>query len=187
MRMAPARVIVIRLVVAVGFVALFLQPASTAHADCAVDERTLEERIADAPVVFVGTAAEVTNRDRTATFDVQEIWKRVGDVAEIGAEVVVHGGPEEANAGTSVDRSWQQGQRYLVFPRSEGGRFVDDICTSTRSWTDGLADARPSGAREVATGDVDRFVTGLPTPWIVAGVSVLVLSVVAAYAVSRRR
>lgn len=185
--MAPVRAVVIRLVLAVGSVTLFLLPASTAHADCAVDERMLEERIADAPVVFVGTATEVTNRDRTATFDVHEIWKRPGDVPEIGGEVVVHGGPDEADAGTSVDRSWQPGQRYLVFPRFEDGRFVDDICTSTRPWTDELAGARPSGAREVETGGDDRFVTELPTAWIVAGVSVLALSVVAAYAVSRRR
>lgn len=184
--MAPVRAVLIRPVVAVGFVAVFLLPVSTAHADCAVDERTLEERIADAPVVFVGTATEVTNRDRTATFDVHEIWKRAGDAAEIGAQVVVHGGPDEANAGTSVDRSWQPGQRYLVFPRFEDGRFVDDICTSTRPWTGEMTDARPSGARDVETDADDRIVTELPIPWIAAGVSVLVLSLVAAYVASRR-
>lgn len=186
--MARARAVVIRLVVAAGSIALFLLPASTALADCAVDERTLEERIADAQVVFVGTATEVTNRDRTATFDVHETWKRPADAPEIGPEVVVHGGPEEANAGTSVDRSWQPGQRYLVFPRLEDGRFVDDICTSTRPWTDDLAEARPADAREVpAGGDLDDVATATSTPWIIVGVTVLGLSVGAAYAVSRRR
>lgn len=188
MRRAPARAVVIRLAVAVGLGAVFLLPGLAAHADCAVDERTLEERVADAPVVFVGTTTEVTNRDRTATFDVHEIWKRADDIPEIGSQVVVRGGSDEADAGTSVDRTWQPGQRYLVFPRAEDGRFVDDICTSTRPWTDDLADARPADAREVpAGGDLDDVATATSTPWIVVGITVLAVGAATAVVAARRR
>src|SRR5881296_3549539 len=65
--------------------------------------------ISTAAVAFVGTVRQVTNLDRTAVLDVEEIWKG----PNLPDHVEVHGGPEQPDRMTSVDRTWQQGARYL--------------------------------------------------------------------------
>lgn len=122
--------------------AVLMLSVGSATASCLLDERELDQIVATAPVMFVGTVLEVASEGRTARFEVEEVWS--GDVP---AELVVHGGPEAPDAATSVDRSFEAGTRYLVAPRVEGGRFVDDSCSPTRPFDDEVAAARPAAAR----------------------------------------
>lgn len=155
-----------------------LSPAGAATASCAMPP-PLEEALAGAPIVFVGTALAV--RDGTsARFRVEEIWS--GPDLE---EVVIHGagGPD---AQTSVDRTWELGRRYLVLPYSESGELRDNSCTQTQPWTEELAVHRPAAARTVtptATAGDDgadrRVLFGL--------LAALVTATAATTAVRRRR
>jgi hypothetical protein len=112
--------------------------APPASASC-IPLPPLARALASADTVFVGTALEVTNHGRTATFRVEEVWK--GDVAET---VVVYGGQEGANVFSSVDRTYRAGKRYLVIPyRSERDAFWDNSCSSTREYASGLDHLRP--------------------------------------------
>lgn len=124
------------LLVAVGLTFGF---AGAAYASCIYDERSTDQQIADARVVFVGTVIEVGNRNRTATFRVEEVWKG-GSLPE---SVKVIGGPEDENAFSSVDRPFELGVRYLVFPGGESPDFTDNNCSPTREWSEDLAQYRP--------------------------------------------
>lgn len=125
------------IVVGLALWGLVVGPAA---ASCALDPRPLEEQLVEAPVVFVGTVVDL--HDQTvAAMTVDEVW--TGDVP---AEVVVSGGPGGPGVATSVDRQWHLGATYLVVPRVEGGRLVDDSCTPTREWTEELAALRPDAA-----------------------------------------
>lgn len=117
-----------------------------ASASCA-PAPPLEESIAAADLVFVGTVIGLADDDRTARFEVEEVWKGVLD-----ATVTVHGGPgldavAEARAQgqmvfTSVDRTYEMGVRYLVVPHDPSGAVpLDSACTATtvyRAEFDGL-------------------------------------------------
>lgn len=127
------------LLVAVGLTFGF---AGAAYASCIYDERSTDQQIADARVVFVGTVIDVANRNRTATFRVEEVWKG-GSLPE---SVKVIGGPEDENAFSSVDRPFELGVRYLVFPGGESPDFTDNNCSPTREWSEDLAKYRPGGA-----------------------------------------
>lgn len=124
---------------AVGLV--LLGAALPAAASCVADERTVDQQIADADIVFVGTVIEVTNKNRTAIFRVEEVWKG----PSLPERVKVAGGPETSNAVTSVDRYFDQGVRYLVFPLGDPSEFTDNSCSPTRKWADDLAAHRPLG------------------------------------------
>lgn len=132
----------------------------------------LDEALAAAPVAFVGTVAETKHDGRTATFEVEEVWK-----GSVGARVVVNGGPEvdameaaEANGGgvvTSVDRAYEAGVRYLVIPFGARGKVLtDNACSSTQPYTAALASHAPPGATPPADkGNMDSAPSGLaPTP-----------------------
>lgn len=127
--------------------ALALLPAlaTGASASCLFDDRPVEDRLAEFPYVFVGDVMETTDEGRTARFAVDEVW-----VGSLGAEVVVHGGPEQPlggpTVGTSNDRSWNEGARYLVFAGVEDRGLTDNACSPTREWDDELAAARPADA-----------------------------------------
>lgn len=162
--------------------------APAAWADCAQDDRSPEQQVEEAGYVFVGTVTEVTNSGRTATFEVDEVWVRPSDGATLGSEVVVHGGPGEPNVTSSVERTFETGVRYLVFPHVDGGRFTDDICTPTTTWTEALADARPADAQSFDDDpDLGPVATATSTPWIIVGVTVLVVVVAGAIVAARRR
>ena len=116
----------------------------------------LGEALAAAPMAFVGTVVETKHDGRTATFEVEEVWK-----GSVGARVVVNGGPEidameaaEANGGgvaTSVDRAYEQGARYLVVPFGARGKVLtDNACSSTQPYTAKLASHAPPGAEPPA-------------------------------------
>lgn len=144
-----------------------------------VDDRGIDEVLAEADVAFVGTVTDVRH-DTTARFDVEEVWK--GDVP---ARVTVLGGPDEPDVVTSVDRSWRPGVRYLVVPHAGGGALRDDQCSPTREWTDDLEEFRPAtaGAPEPVTSPGG---TSQGTVMVLAG-AVLVLAVVATFVVVRPR
>ena len=115
-----------------------IEPAS---ASCAMPP-PLEEAVAAAPIAFVGTAEDV--RDGTvARFRVEEVWAGPDLV-----EVTIHGGPG-GGAVTSVDRSFEEGERYLVLPYADGAELRDNSCTSTQVWSEELAELRPADARMV--------------------------------------
>lgn len=166
------RVVVVA--VAIGMIA-----GAPAAASCMVDERGLDEVLAEAEIVFVGTVTDVRH-DTTADFEVEESWK--GDVP---ARVTVLGGPDEPGAATSVDRTWRPGARYLVVPRADAGPLRDDQCSPTREWTDDLEEFRPAAA-VVPEPVTEPGGTSQGTVMALAG-AVLVLAVVATVVVVRPR
>ena len=119
-----------------------------AYASCLLDERPLEERLADHPLVFVGTTTELRDDGRSAAFRVEEVWR-----GEAGAEVIVHGGSPDAPGVTSIDRFFAADTRYVVAARAEGSAWVSDSCMPTEEWDEERhAAARPASA-SAPTGD----------------------------------
>jgi hypothetical protein len=178
-------------VLAAAGVALASAPA--ASASCVVAP-PLDQAIAQADVVFVGTVDATDHDGLTATFRVDEVWK-----GNVGETAVVHGGPgiaalEEAaqkgqGVATSVDRTYTQGKRYLVLPYGKaGGVFLDNVCSSTQLFTDELVSFRPTtatpplakgGASGVSNelGDTDGL-----GPWTLLGVLLGAAVLTAAFA-----
>jgi hypothetical protein len=149
---------------------------SPVHASCAAPVSVPEAmRLAD--VVLVGTVTGTENGGRWTTVRVEERWKTQGSVPD---EIEVHGGPEPG-ATTSIDRVYDAG-RYLFFLTLGRGYFLDNACTATTAWTQGLAQYRPLGvapAPDVAAGvpagsgdSVDR----LPVVALVAALLIALLS-----------
>lgn len=110
--------------------AAVLGPAAAAHAQCG-PAISLEDGLARAHVAFVGTVIDRSNRDRTAVFEVLEVWKG----SSLPGRVIVNGGPADRDQLTSVDRSWLLNQIYLVVPANEHSPFQDSLCTATRLWS----------------------------------------------------
>jgi hypothetical protein len=131
----------------------------------------LDVALAAAPVAFVGTVVETKHDGRTATFEVEEVWK-----GSVGARVVVNGGPE-IDAITSVDRAYETGVRYLVVPAgARGNVMTDNACSSTQPYTAALASRAPSGAAPPADGGNVSASSGLTAtasreggvqPWLI--------------------
>jgi hypothetical protein len=128
-----------------------LANAPAASASCAPPP-PLEQAVAQAGVVFVGTVESTEHGGLTATFRVHEVWK-----GEVGRTAVVHGGPgitplEDAarkglGVASSVDRTYTAGTRYLVVSHDQAeGVLRDNICSSTQTYTDELASSRPPTA-----------------------------------------
>jgi hypothetical protein len=154
--------------------------APPAAASCA-EPPPIEEHLATAGAVFVGTVHTVTNESRTASVEVHEIWSG----PDLPASVVVHGGPDEPNMATSADRSFQTGTRYLFAASAREGRLEDNACTATRRWTDELTEFRPEEPRSPLP--ISEGQTGsVPTPLLVAltGAAAVALAGVLAF---RRR
>lgn len=112
----------------------------------------LDQAIAEAPYVFVGTVAELRFEDRFAVFDVEDVWK--GDLA---GQALVNGGPSLADleaaaadglgVATSVDRTYGLGQRYLVVSHGlDDGVLLDNACSATSDYDDNLDRFRPATA-----------------------------------------
>ena len=118
----------------------WIVPARAA-ASCALAP-SVSDALQQADTVFVGTVTSTENRNRTATFLVSEIWRG----PNVTPLVKVHGGPNDRATSTSVDRTYQEGTRYLVVARRVGDALVDDACSATQPWNAGLAALRPPGA-----------------------------------------
>ena len=114
----------------------------------------------------------------------------------------VYGGPAQDNTATSVDRTYRVGTRYLVFafepaahnsPGTFGGRYEDTNCSTTQSWTDSLAQFRPTTATIVPPPTTSAPATrpAAPeragtTPWFI-GVAAVATVVGLAIAIRHRR
>lgn len=114
----------------------------TALASCALSP-PIAEALAEAEIVFVGTVTATAERDLWATVTVEEIWKG----PDLPVVVQVKGG-QGGNVGTSVDREFRSGVKYLFTPTMlQDGTFSDNACTPTRVWEEALAALRPADAR----------------------------------------
>lgn len=127
-RMVAARVLVAS-VLATAAVALVPQPAL---ASCA-EQPDLETAYANADIVFIGSVVELSNNDRTAVMEVEQVWKgpQLPDI------VTVNGGPGDTDTFTSVDRTFEVGT-YIVFPVNSTPPFEDNACTLTQRTTAAL-------------------------------------------------
>lgn len=148
-----------------------------AFASCVVVD-SVEAMVAEADAAFVGVVELVSNMDRWAVVRVDEVWH--GPVET--AVVEVRGG-EGPGVGSSVDRTYQVGTRYLFAVSAEGGTFRDSSCSMTSVWHDDLLTMRPANARAaappapVSTGAVDPATLLLPAALVVAA-AVLVFGLV---------
>ncbi len=135
-RINPIRPLAVSLL-AVAVVVLAGRPAL---ASCA-ELPALETAFAEADVVFIGVVVELSNRDRTAVMEVEQVWKGPPppDV------VTVHGGPDDPGMITSVDRTFERGT-YVVFPVNSTPPFEDNACTLTQRTTTALDVINPFAA-----------------------------------------
>lgn len=106
-----------------------------ADAACAAPSSS-DAGLASADVVFVGTVADASRRDATATFAVEEVWR--GDA--VPAVVTIHA------TETDEARGWRLGGRYLVAATDDAGTLRDDVCSASQPWTDALSALRPDDA-----------------------------------------
>ena len=156
--------------------------SSPAAASCAVLP-ALDDHLAIADAVFVGTVIGLSNADRTALVSVEEIWHG----PELDATVTVHGGPDDLGTFTSVDRTYVAGGRYLFAVMSSEGSLRDDGCSATREWPPDLADRRPTDfSRPTATNQPDGP-GPLPLTAIIVGSAVLIIAAVSLLAFRTRR
>lgn len=149
-----------------------LQP-TPAVASCA-EFPPLREHLADADVVFTGTVIGLHNQDRTATFAVTEIWRG----PDLLPEVVVHGGMDDPNTFSSVDRTFELGADYLVASRVVDGELVDNACSATQPWNARLAELRPDDARS-PDGTDGGTEEGLAFPILPVAVGALFVALIA--------
>jgi hypothetical protein len=158
--------------------------ASPAWASCAEPIST-QQALDDARTVFVGTVADLQYGGRVATFIVEDVWK-----GEVGGSVVVNGGPgldelEAANGQgqdvvTSVDRTYEAGEQYLVVSHgNDGDVLLDNACSITQPFGSDLGQYRPASA-DAPLGSGAPVVTeeGLSL-FESAGLTVLTLGVIA--------
>jgi hypothetical protein len=138
--MHPSRGPAATAILAILVLALSAAPAT---ADCQM-AGPIEEELAAAEVVFVGTATEVIRS--MARFEVHEVW-----AGPVGESVEVHGLTSGVEFSED-DRHWEAGTRYLVVPFVEGGVLRDSICSATVEWTDELGGLRPADAVMVGSG-----------------------------------
>jgi len=155
---------------------LALLQAGTAFASCALPA-PLEDRIGDARVVFVGTVVETSNLERNADVRVEKIW--LGE--RLPQRVEVHGGEQSANVGSSADREWVDGRRYLFVLDDTTSPFKDDACSATTEYTDEVASLEPEGTVGPIASEPGSF-----SPWILLGGGLVVLGVLQARRAARR-
>lgn len=159
----------LRALVAMSLVATaaLIATPGIALADCMAPP-AFDAAVETADIIVVGTVTEVVNAKRWATVSVEEIWRG----PDLPATLLIKGGPD-ANAASSVDRSFEVGQRYVFFPYVAvdteplpgvaAGGLADNSCTSTQVWDDSMAAFRPADARmgEVSNeGDVQSIDLG---------------------------
>lgn len=140
--MRAVRMVTVMTAVVAVFIALAASPAASS---CGPTP-SIEENLQTADLVFVGTVVELNNRNRWATFTLEEVWK-----GEPGSpRLDVRGGPP-GNVATSVDRTFEIDARYLVFATRGDRHWEDNICSATREYDQSLDRFKPAGARTVST------------------------------------
>ena len=132
-RITATRLLVV-LLLAIAVVTLVDRPAL---ASCA-EPPDLESAFAEADIVFIGLVVELSNGDRTAVMEVEDVWKG----PQLPLVVTVHGGPDDPGLATSVDRTFERGT-YVVFPTNSAPPFEDNACTLTQRTTTALDVIKP--------------------------------------------
>lgn len=140
----------------------------------------IEQALRESGSVFVGTVVGLADADRTANFDVDEVW--VGP--DLPARAVVHGGPE-GDTFTSVDRTWEANGRYLVFASVVDGQLTDNACSNTQSWSDELEALRPPDAQPPEAATDSGTTGGLPATALVVIGGLVALGLVSVLAFRR--
>jgi hypothetical protein len=135
----------------------------------------LEQHIAQADVVFVGTVLSTADEQRTALVEVDEIWHG----AELPQQVTVHGAMSSTGF-SSIDRTFETGVRYLFATAFANGRLDDNSCTATQPWTDELARLRPTSAIGPTEAPADE-VAVLPIVAVLGGLAVILAASVLAF------
>jgi len=108
-----------------------------------IEPPPIRDALAKAEFVFVGTVTAVTERNLWATVAVEEVWRG----PDLPAVIQVRGG-EGGNVGTSVDREFKAGVKYLFAPPGfQDGIAQDNSCSPTREWDGTLVELRPTDAR----------------------------------------
>lgn len=142
---------------------LGLASAPVGAQDLSCGRLSPEESIARADVVVVGTVTATRSVARVATVTVDDVWK--GEVEKV---IEVHGGPDDNSPAVVHEHAYFPG-RYLFFLTKHVGRYVDEPCSSTTTWDEGLAFFRPATAHAVGappgtvppnTGDDDHVSAG---------------------------
>lgn len=170
-------------------VAALLPSALPASASCMFDDRPVEAKVQEATFVAVGTVVATRHGGTTAEVQLDEVWK--GDASL--RRIVVQGGSGQDGMATSVDRSFVEGTRYLLFPQPDGNIFLDNACSATQEWSDDLAAARPADATTIDASEAGAEADGgdPPVGVVVAiaagGLAVAGAAGAAAMAASRRR
>jgi hypothetical protein len=127
--------------------------ASPAAASCA-PALSLADALTSSDLVVVGTVTTARSANRIASVAVEDIWRGDAD-----AQIEVAGGPDSLSGGTSVDRTYLVGQRYLFFilepglhgnAGTFGARYEDNGCSDTRPYTADLEQLRPASARRIS-------------------------------------
>lgn len=176
---------------------LVVVTATSAQASCMLDERSMEDKIASADVLFVGTVNALAHGNTTAQIEVEEVWAGDG----LDDLVTVVGGSGQDGMATSIDRSWEPNGRYLVFAYEDNGHLADNSCTPTQPWSEDLAAFRPADAEvrrsptDPSTVDVNDAGSGEPGtsdtpdsfPIVPAIATVAVVGAAAGVWMSRRR
>ena len=121
----------------------------------------IEQALLEADSVFVGTVVGLANSERTADFDVDEVWRG----PDLPAKAAVQGGPK-GDVFSSADRKWEANARYLVFASTTGGELTDNACSSPQIWSAELEKLRPSDARPPGN-PIDGPRDGLPDSLLV--------------------
>ena len=121
--------------------AALLLGAMPAAASC-MPPIPIAQALAQADSVFVGSVIGLANSNRTATLNVDEVWRG----PDLPAHAVVHGGGE-GDMFTGVDRTWEAEGTYLVFASIVDGQLTDNACSTTQPWSGELDALRPSDAR----------------------------------------
>lgn len=130
------------LVVSAAAVGLLAVPGSAGAVVC-LEHPPLEQAIETKALVFVGTVESLRNGAWFATVRVHEQWKG----ADLPGTVEVRGTDvDDPNAGTSGDRSYDLGRRYLFLPSNDTPPFLDGLCSATTPWSPTLAQLRPGKA-----------------------------------------
>lgn len=155
-----------RLLIA-AVVILSAMPASliptAAAASCARMPGQTPGSLTGAGVVFVGTVLSTANGDREAVVKVERIWRG----PDMVTYVRVRGTPDPAGQATSVDRTYQTGQRYLFAPENSSPPFDDNSCSGTQLYTSALAAQAPADARQPQPGgDPGPAAPSYPQAWI---------------------
>jgi hypothetical protein len=123
--------------------ALMAGGAGSAQASCA-GPPVLSAQLEAATVAFVGTVVATTDGGRQARVRVESIWKG----PSLPLYVDVYGSPASGtNAATSVDRTYQVGQKYLFVPVDDQRPFQDNDCTATQPYTTSVAGYAPADPR----------------------------------------